>query len=315
MEFNYFLSRITFFVIGILVLWGITKFLKFKRNKIEYAFLVTAIMFVFSSVLEIILIYVIGISILSLLVFVLISGIFGLFLWFYLIEHVYKISPKQAFKVWLIGFIIMLIISSLVLFLFPYQSPYSIIQKDLSCGELYNSFPLSKLSEGERLEGLQRCLTNQAINEDNINICETTSSPNSCYSEYARTKLDESLCLNLEENSKYFCYYSIARDKNDDSICENLPIESHFGDIYTCKFNVNVDLAVLRNDIDYCNPIDIEWRKDICYIKFARAKLDENLCNNVEGYLNSKESCIESIKRWKEVLDDGNKLPEYYWAG
>ncbi len=316
MEVNYFLSQIVNAIISFFVLWQTSKFLKFKRNTADYAFLFIAIMFVLGSIFQIFFISLIkGISYTALLFAILIMCI-QVFLWFYLIMKIYKISSKQAWKVAAILFIVGLITIPLISLVFPYTSPFKLPStENLSCEERYSTFPLSGLSEDQKGEGLQTCLTNQAIDENNPLICEKTVSSDSCYSRYAINKKNETFCEKLPENIKYNCYFSIARDKNDETICENLPKESHFGDVSTCKFHVNLDIEVLRGNLNYCKSIEIYWEKDYCYLTFAKAKLDTSLCNNIEHEeLNSIQSCIDAVNKWKGLQKEGKSLPEYYWA-
>lgn len=316
MEINYFLAQIVSAIISFFVLWQTSKFLKFKRNTADYAFLFVAIMFVLGSIFQVFLISLIkGISYLALLFAILIMCI-QVFLWFYLIMKIYKISSKQAWKVAAILFIVSLIMIPLISLIFPYNSPFKLSStENLSCEERYSTFPLSGLSEDQKREGLQRCLINEAIDKDNPSICEKTSLPSNCYSEYAIKKKNETLCEKLPENIKYNCYFSIAREKGNDSICEKLPKESHFGDISTCKFHVNLDIEILRGNLNYCESIEIDWEKDYCYITFAKARLDTSLCNKIEHEeLNSIQSCIDAVNKWKEFQKEGKNLPEYYWS-
>lgn len=315
MEFNYFLVQIIGLVISFFVLWGTSKLLKFKRNKIEYAFLFVAIMFVFSSIFQI-LFFIVGVSFLTLTLIIFTLGIGGIFLWFYLLMKIYKISFGQSLKVAGILFLVGLITTPLISIALPYQSPFDFpSHKDLSCEEKYRTFPLNQLSEEKKSEDLQICLENEILERGNPAECETTKSPDSCYSKFARAKSDESLCTKLDEGKRYFCYYSIARDKQDDSICENLPTESRFGDVSTCKFHVNLDIEVLKNNFNYCESIAIDWRKDYCYITFAKARLDVSICNKIEyEEFNSIQDCISSVNKWKDLEKKVPSLPEYYWV-
>lgn len=316
MEVNYFLSQIVSAIISFFVLWQTSKFLKFKRNTADYAFLFVAIMFVLSSIFQIFLISLIKGSSYTVFLFGILIMCIQVFLWFYLIIKIYKISSKQALKVAGILFILSLIMIPLISLIFPHSSPFKLSSTEsLSCEERYSTFPLSGLSEDQKREGLQTCLTNKAINEDNPLLCENTVSSDNCYSRYAINKKNETLCEKLSENIKYNCYFSIAREKGNDSICENLPKESHSGDISTCKFHVNLDIEVLRGNLNYCESIEIDWRKDYCYIAFAKARLDTSLCNKIEHEeLNSIQSCIDAVNKWKGLQKEGKSLPEYYWS-
>src|SRR3989344_9117142 len=113
MEFNYFLVRIIGLIISVFALWGISKLLKFKRNKIEYAFLFAAIMFVFGSFFEI-LFFFFNDSFLTFFLLLIVFSLAGIFLWFYLIMKIYKISFKQSIKISLILFLVGLVTSPLI---------------------------------------------------------------------------------------------------------------------------------------------------------------------------------------------------------
>lgn len=317
-----FMEAITFVymllspIIELFVLWISSKYLKFKRNRFIFAFLSTAILFVISSTITFIF-YFIQESLATIIIRVAISIFVLLPIWFYIIMKVYRVLLKDAFRMFglliiaslIIGFVIMIPLSLILHF-----SGIETAPKEKSCEEKYSSFPLSMLDEQTKKQDLLTCLTNKAIDENNSSICKETSDESSCYSRYAISKSDETFCKMVSEEGEYFCYYRIARDKNDDSICDNLPEESHLGDISTCKFNVNLDIAVSQNNIDYCTSIKIDWRKDICYIKFAKARLDESICNRIEHEeYNSISECIESVNKWKQFKDEGRKLPQDYW--
>jgi hypothetical protein len=237
------------------------------------------------------------------------------FLWFYLIIKIYCITSKQALKVTVILFIVGLITSPLISLIFPYSYPFqSHSIENLSCEERYSTFPLGSLSEEQKREGLQTCLTNQAIDESNPLLCQKITSPDNCYSRYASEKKDSTICAYLIEQNQYSCYYNLAKKTGDATICNDIPNGSIF-DASSCKFNVNMFVEVLKGNINYCESITIDWRKDYCYITFAKAKLDTSICNKIEHEeYNSIQSCIDEVNKWKERQKEIKTLPEYYWA-
>jgi hypothetical protein len=314
MEVNYFLIRVVGLIINILLLWWISKLLKFKRNKIEYAFLLSAIMFVFTSIFEMLFFYIFDLSFLTLIFFVFIIGPVGIFLWFYLINKIYKISFKQALKVALILFLIGLVISPLLSILFSYESPYAFASnKNLSCEEKYNTFPYSLSGNSE--DDIQLCLYNEAADKKNPLICEKTDDPTSCYIFYARHAPDEEYCEKSLEEIPYICYSEIAREKNDKSICSYLPIIEdgpQRGRLY-CEFEFEIDNAITQNNLAYCDTIESKSSSEHCYIIFAKAKLDRTICNNlVDGKYYSVSDCVESVKRW-ENEDIKLEFVKEYW--
>ncbi|MFA6077076.1 MAG: hypothetical protein WC735_03295 [Candidatus Paceibacterota bacterium] len=125
------------------------------------------------------------------------------------------------------------------------------------------------------------CLYKAAVQENNIEICNTTSTNGtkySCITNFAKEKEDLNACNGLPEFDNQVCIMGIAVKIKDLSLCKTLKSDDYR---FSCETQIQKKSAIESGDEQACENIVGLSSKDLCYVGIAIKKGDAGICEKV----------------------------------
>lgn len=124
-----------------------------------------------------------------------------------------------------------------------------------------------------------------------------------CYSGAAKTKKDQSVCLNIKDGARRGdCYAIVAAAKGDEALCAEAVKQNKNYNIDNCYASV----AASKADLLVCGKIKNSNSKDNCYSSIAAINRDESICSQEASDL-KKDACyslLAAVKKDEAVCEE-----------
>ncbi len=150
-----------YWIVSVFLMWGASKYLKFKRNDFLSALLVNVSLLLFSLLLSIIF-FLLPPTLIINIIRISVITVGGLIFWFYMVTGTYNIHHKDAVRMFRFLFIIYLV--SIIVISFSAPMLFGTTQQ-VTCEEKYSSFPENLFPEEVNEKYLETCLSGNILYE------------------------------------------------------------------------------------------------------------------------------------------------------
>ncbi len=154
----------------------------------------------------------------------------------------------------------------------------------------------------------QNCIQDAAVQENDYTLCNVLEDKEECYTYYAETANDKTVCASITDRSeKDSCYSKYGRKYNDIDAC--LSASSAIS-----KDSCIHSVARATNNIQYCFQIVEDSNIGGCLAVVSYALNDLSFCDNADISSNALDNCYHRLgmltkdSSWCDKIDDSNPM-------